>query len=78
MPLTHDEDDVQNGCKVCRLEVQGLIWCNGIIYCKNISIPLGRHKFLQNQPILKIKKALKARAQDLSSASKYVSVAQTI
>ena len=48
------------------------------IYCKSMSPPLGRHNFLQNQPILKIKKAPKTRAQELSSATKPVTVAQTV
>ena len=48
------------------------------IYCKSISTPLGRHNFLQNQPNLKIKKAPKTRAQELSSATKPVTVAQTV
>ena len=44
----------------------------------SICTPLGRHNSLQNQPILKVKKRPKTRAQELSSASKLVSVAQTV
>jgi len=41
-------------------------------------VPYPLHNFLQNQPILKVKKRLKTRVQELSPASKLVFVAQTV
>ena len=43
-----------------------------------IATPLGRRNSLKNRPILKIKKALKTKTQELSSATKHVFVAQTV